>query len=186
MINWLRKQWFYIVYFLCGRNPIVNGIPNFESYDFADDQWESDPVGMLRTKDYTQTYGTVVYKAVLNGEFKESIWPCIWLVYIGAGCYYEIDIELMQGKKRPYLVFTVWINPESGTPIAVKRIGFRKKSFINKLRTETHEFTIVWDDKKVKYYINNILSGVIKGDVSEPMNIMAGNVEMEFIKAYKR
>jgi len=79
--------------------------------------------------------------------------------------YSEIDIELWhKGQVNPYLVCTSWFNDLNGS--SLKEDGCKSQSFklknktlIKRLQSEVHEYTIDWDKKQIKYYIDGILIG---------------------------
>lgn len=185
-MNWLIKQWFYIKYFSGFRKVSEKtNIYSFSSYDLNDGQWIQDNAGWYFTKVFKKKYGIFLYRAKLDGAFEETCWPAMWLVN-SEGVYFEIDIELMKGNKYPYLVYTTWVNPNSSlsSESKVERVRFNNKYFIKRIQSEYNDFVIDWSDDCVKFYINGILSAIIKNTPTGEMYLSVGNITMSKVMVY--
>ncbi len=144
-MNWFIKQFFYLRFYFCqtGRLKIKNKYPNTV---FNYQLWQPDGAGWK----YSSTkhlYGKYLFLAKLDGAFEEIIWPALWMIDDRQiNHYYEFDIELMKGNKRPYLVFTSWVNKLSNDPYTgnVQRIRLNNQFLVRKLRSEFNEFVIDW------------------------------------------
>ena len=188
-MNWLIKQWFYIRYFSGFRKVFkTNNVNSFISYDLSDGQWAQDNAGWYFTK-FKQKYGIFNFIAKLDGSFEKDIWPAMWLVN-SEGYYFEIDIELMAGDDKLYLVYTTWVNPYRSSSdkidgCKVVRLRFNNKYLIRRLQKEFHTFTIDWNQDRIRYYINGLLTAIIKNVPFGEMYVATGKATINSISIQK-
>ena len=187
MKNWFIKQLFYIRYFLVLFPPLRDrGKMTFNSLGLNDGQWTNGSHIWPFTKVFRQKYGVFLFMAILNGEITDKKWPALWMLN-NKYKYLEIDIELMKNSKGPYLVYTVWINNNSNISekAMVKRIKYKKKSFIQDVIKRPLEYIIEWREKEIRFYIFNILTGVVKMSPDEEMWLAAGQCTLIRVEAFE-
>ena len=187
MRNWFIKQIFYIKYWL-RLFPYARGKGEMTFYNSGlhDGQWTTDNAIWPFTKTFRQKYGLFRFMAVLNGEITDKKWPALWMLN-DKKKYLEIDIELMKNSKGPYLVYTVWINNNSNISekAKVKRIKYKKKSFIQDVIKRPLEYIIEWREKEIRFYIFNILTGVVRMSPDEEMWLAAGQCSLILVEAFE-
>ena len=188
MRNWFIKQLFYLKWHYNLWNTFnIEGFRTFRSYSLYDGQWINDGSQIWPfTKTFRQKYGLFRFMAVLNGEITDKKWPALWMLN-DKKKYLEIDIELMKNSKGPYLVYTVWINNNSNISekAKVKRIKYKKKSFIQDVIKRPLEYIIEWREKEIRFYIFNILTGVVRMSPDEEMWLAAGQCTLTRVEAFE-
>ena len=187
MRNWFIKQWFYLKWHYNLWNTFnIEGFCTFRSYSLYDGQWINDGHIWPFTETFKQKYGLFRFIAILDSEITDKKWPALWMLN-DKKKYLEIDIELMKNSKGPYLVYTVWINNNSNISekAKVKRIRYNKKSFIRDVIKRPLEYIIEWREKEIRFYIFNILTGIVKMSPDEEMWLAAGQATIIRIEAFK-
>jgi hypothetical protein len=174
--NFFIKLSFYLQFFL-KRSKYEE---SFRSESLDDGKWLLDTWFSIDTK---QRFGKVKFVAKLDGKFTETTRPALWLVN-SEEFYGEIDIELIEGKKEPYLLFTTWWNPLTNSPekslgCTVRRMGVYNKDLIKELRNSYHTYTIDWDRNRVKFYIDDILIARTNNSPAVEMGIVVGEVSIK-------
>jgi len=187
MKNWFIKQLFYIKYWL-GLYPDERdkGELTFSSNGLHDGQWINNGHIWPFTKTFRQKYGIFKFTAILDGEITDLKWPALWMLN-DKEKYLEIDIELMKNSRGPYLVYTVWINNDNNLSekAVVKRIKYKKKSFIRDITRMPFEYIIEWGEKEIRFYIANSLTGIVKMSPDEEMWFAAGQATIIQVEAFK-
>ena len=188
-MNWIIKQWFYLRWFLGIKRKIFGEPLTFASYDLGDGRWiKKWNYWWVTDESFRQRYGLFRFTARLDGKFEEDAWPALWMVESGDDYYVEIDIELMKSTEHPYLLYTTWVNDTDqkcpGDDCKVKRVKLSNRSLINKLQHEFHDFYIDWNRKRVKFYIDGLLSGIIRNVPHREMYIVVGKATVERVLAY--
>lgn len=139
---------------------------------------------------FWRRYGRFDFNVKLDGLVSGKQWPAIWLFeikgandeiqdqgYINRAYYYEIDIELFKDS----LGYTLHLNHEGGKnePGYHKlSTSFHNKKLWRKLQSEYHLYTIDWNSKWIRYYIDNILTAQFRNDFHTSMKIIMSQLTM--------